>query len=327
MKILVTGATGFIGSSLASRLKDRGHEVVCFTKSKRNLSNLKKKGFLIRHGDITDFRSVKSALKDIDVIYSLAAALPHHKLSDKEYFSINSYGVGNILEATLKSSVKQLIHVSTVGIYGPTNSKVINEKSPRHLTDGYSKSKALAEDLIRDFQKIHQLPITIIRPTIAYGPADIRPGFIDLFRLINKGLFIPIGDGNNYFHTIFVDNLVDALVLVLNNKKAFGQDFIIGDEPCPRMKDVYLKVASIEGKKIWPVSIPLKLAILLGKIFEISNSFGIKGPFNTRRVKFITENRRYSTGKAHSLLKFSPKISLDQGLLQTYNWYKKHQKI
>lgn len=321
MRILVTGATGFIGSNLVGRLKMLGHDVTGLVRSKGRQKRLSALGVKIKIGDVSDLKTVKEALKKVDVIYNLAAGLPHHKLSDQDYFSVNTRGVKNILEASTSHNLEQIVHVSTVGIYGETARRIVTEGSPRHLIDGYSKSKAAAEDLIFNYIKQNRVPVTIIRPTIAYGPGDLRPGFLDLFRLVSKNLFLPIGNGKNYFHTIYVENLVDGLVSVLLNKRSFGEDFIVGDEVCARMKDVYEQVAKIVNKKMWPISLPIGLGLLVGKFFEETQKYGIKGPLNTRRVKFMTENRRYSIEKAKKLLKYRPKVTLSEGLALTYDWY------
>lgn len=321
MKVLITGASGFIGSRLAQRLS-KDFEVFALVRSKPKLQDFPKNVKLI-YGDITDGPSVMKALKNQDLVFNLAAGLPYHKLTDSGYFDVNVKGAENIFKAALDNKVKRLVHISTVGIYGPTLSSVVNEKSPLNLRDTYSITKAEAEILCRKFIK-QGLPATIIRPTIGYGPGDKRPGFLNLFKLINKGFFIPIGQGDNFFHTIYVDNLVDAMILAVTKKAAIGEDFIIGDDPCPTFKEIIESIAEILNRKIYPIYLPKELAATAAKVFDLSGKLGLPTPLNSQRVAFMTENKKYDIGKAKKLLGFKPKIGLQEGLNKTYLWYRQH---
>ena len=329
MKVLVTGASGFIGSNLVKRLKKKKWKIRVLTRGNKASLLLHNKSFEdveVISGDISDIKTVKKAVAGVDLIFNLAAALPHHHLSPQKYWQVNVIGVKNLLKVCEGLKLKQLIHVSTVGIYGPGRSGIISENSPIKLTDVYSITKAKAEEEIAKYIK-KGMPITIIRPTIGYGPGDTRPGFLNLFKLIKKGIFIPIGNGINYFHTIYVDNLIDALILVTTKKEAIGQDFIIGDYPCPNLDNIYKKIAKIEKSKILKLYIPLSLAKAVGSIFDVIQKFGITMPLSSQRVKFLTENRRYSIDKVRTVLGFNPKIGLEEGLKRTYKWYKENRHL
>ena len=320
MRVLVTGATGFIGSNLVNRLIDQGYEVSVLVRSKRN-KILSHKVTQIR-GDLTISSSLKKIAKNKDIIFHLAAGLPHHHLSDEQYWAVNVKGLVNLLENCVGENIKRFVHISTVGIYGPTSQKGVNESSKLKLTDTYSITKFKAEETARRFLKEKGLPITIIRPTIGYGPGDTRPGFISLFKLIKKKLFIPIGSGKNFFHTIYVDNLVDALILAATKKEAIGEDFIIGDEPCPTMGQIIREIALVQNTSIPPFYIPDNVARFLGKFFDLSGALGLPAPLNSRRVKFMIENKRFSIDKAKKILGYKPKVSLKEGIGRTYRWYR-----
>lgn len=317
MIAFITGATGFIGSNLIEALKKDNWDIRILTREKVVVVE----DVEVIYGDITDKNVIESAVNGVDIVFNLAAILPHQRKTKNEYFKVNVGGVKNIIEACLKYKVKRLVHVSTVGIYGSPDSKVVNERSPRKLSDYYSESKAKAEDLIFNYMRIYKLKATIIRPTIAFGPHDKRPGFSNLFKLVHKRIFIPVGDGKNYLHTIYVKNLVDALILAATSKNALGEDFIIGDDPCPTIGKIIKEIYQAEGIRAPRVYLPIFFARVIAKIFDIITKLGLPAPLNSRRLAFITENRRYSIDKAKKVLGFKPRVGLSEAIEQTHRWY------
>lgn len=327
MKVLVTGGTGFIGSNLVKRLDNRGYEIKVLIRDRSNLGKIADIGVEKIVGDLTDYDALARAVRGIDLVFNLAAGLPYHRLSDQEYRLTNVGGVKNIVDACLKRGVARLVHVSTVGVYGKTTQCGLDEKAPLVLLDAYSRTKALGDKYVFEAIKKHGLTATIIRPTIAYGPQDTRPGFSNLFALIKRKMFVPIGDGENYFHTIYVENLIDALLLAASSKNAVGEDFIVGDDPCPKMIEIIKTIAKAEQVKEPRFNIPTSVALGLAVIGDLVQKLGLPSPLNTQRVRFITQNRRYSIKKAKQLLGYKPKIGLEEGVRRTYLWYKKHGYI
>lgn len=296
MKALVTGATGFIGSNLVKRLVDLGWEVGVLVRDRNNLGRISGiKGLTIYQGNLLNKKSILKASSGIDVIFNCAAALPYHKLKDTDYIETNVRGLKNILDIVKGSKIK-LVHLSTVGIYNVPK-------------DIYASTKLEGEELIRKYQNERNIKAVIIRPTIAYGPGDTRPGFLNLFRLIKKGIFPQIAGGENFFHTIYVDNLIEALVLAARKKDAVNNDFIIGDEDVPKMKEILGEMAEIIGSKPIRLYIPKIIASLF---------------LPNRRVRFLTENKKYKIDKAKRILGYKPKIKLEEGLQKTYDWYRQN---
>lgn len=324
MKVLVTGGTGFIGSNLTRRLVDLGHKVNVLVRPGSNLGKIAGLEVEKTSGDLGDYQSLVKAMNGRDVVFNLAAGLPYHKLSSEEYTLANDIGVKNIVQACLKAEVKRLVHVSTVGVYGATLVSGVDESAPLNLTDHYSRTKALGDKHILEAVKAHGLPAVIIRPTIAYGPGDTRPGFLNLFVLIKKRMFVPVGGGENYFHTIYIENLVDGLLLAASHKNVIGEDFIIGDDPCPKMKEIIQTIARVEKTPMPIFNIPTSVAFLAGLVGDIARLIGLPFPLNIQRVRFITQNRRYITHKASKKLGYKPKIALEEGIKRTYLWYQKH---
>lgn len=327
MQVLVTGATGFIGSNLVESLLKKGCQIYVLVRHKINYPFLKHKNVKIIFGDLLSLDHIKSKLRPVDIVFHLAGSLPHHHLPEKIYWDTNVKGVKNLLEVYKRSNLKRFVYVSTTGIYGSTPKIGTDENSSLHLDSVYAKTKAMGEHLVYSAYKKNKLPIVIIRPTIAYGPGDKRPGFSNLFPLIKKKLFIPVGNGHNFFHTIYVENLIDALMLAVSKQEAIGEDFIIGDDPCPTMKEIVETIATVEGSKVWPFYIPKSIALGIGKFFDVAQKFGVPAILNTQRVKFITENKRFDVSKAKKILGYKAKVNLREGIEKTYQWYQKNKYL
>ena len=328
MKALIIGANGFVGACLTKRLLKMKWKVSVFVRSESKLSKLGKEAGQVKifTGNVTDIGSLKEAIKGIDVVFNCAAALPYHHLPDKNYWESNVKGVNNIMEVCNNLKVKRVVHISTVGIYGPASGGIINENSEFKISDVYSKTKLEGEKIVWGYIK-KGFPATIIKPTIAYGPGDLRPGFLNLFVLISKNMFILVGKGNNYFHTIYIENLVDVLVLAATEDNAIGEDFIIGDYPCPTMKKIVKTIARVQGKKTYPFYIPMIIAYIVGIFFDFFERLGLPSPLNTRRVKFITQDKRYNTEKARKVLGYRARIGLSEGIKRTFDWYRKERLV
>lgn len=323
MNIFVTGASGFIGGNLVEALIKKKHNVTILQRSLKKKLKFSKKIKVVK-GDIRNKEDLLKATKNIDIVFHLAAALPHHKLKDEEYWSTNVLGVENLIDSCIKNKVKKLVHVSTVGVYG-TKKTTISEKSKINPTDTYSKTKHEGDRLV--FKALSDgLRAVIIRPTIGYGPKDLRPGFKDLFIYSQKGLFLPVGNGENYLHTVYVGNLIQGMLLALRSSRAVGEDFIIGDKPAHKMKEIIRIIYKVQDKTPPPIYIPKTLAYTGAALFEVASRFNLPVPLNRRRVKFITDNRKYSIRKAERILKYNPAFSLEKGMKITHDWYQS-QKI
>lgn len=299
MNILVTGATGFIGGAVVKRLLDKPYNIKILVRDRKRLKNTK--GIIICEGDLRDYKTIEKAVRGVDVVINCAAALPHHKLADKDYWNINALGVQNIVNACQKSKVKRLIHISTVGIYDK-------------YKDAYSRSKLEGEKIIKN--SLFNSSTVIIRPTIAYGPGDVRPVFLKLFKMVKKGVNISIGGGKNYFHTVYIDNLVNVILKTIEAKSALGEDFIVGDIICPRMKDVTKEIINVSDKICIYIIIPNNIASLVGKIMG-----------KERMVKFVSENRKYKIDKIKKYLGIKSDIGISIGMKRTFDWYKENNLL
>lgn len=321
MKILVTGASGFIGSKLCNELV-KNYEVKAFVRKESVTKNLNSK-IEITYGDLLDIKSIEKAILDVDVIYNLAAALPNAKLSNDNFYNINGKGAQNILEAAKKSKkMKQFIHCSTAftswGKIPFTNEE--NECSPETI---YEKSKFEGEQILKSMLGKTEFPITIVKPGLIYSP---NSSFLyRIFKSLEKGSFFYIDHGENLFEMTYIQDLVDFLQKLLLNEKSYNDIFIVSQRNPKLFREIVEK--SAEYLKISPPKhrIPKNLFQILLYIFlGLSKIANINSPISKDTYKTLTRDRAFDTRKVVGKLGYNPKTTIEKGLFMAVKEYKKN---
>jgi len=317
--ILVTGATGFTGKALAMELLRRGKRVRAFVRSEEKARDLSNANAEIFVGDITKTEDVLRAAKSVHTIYHIAALFRTAGHPDSYYYEVNVKGVENIVRAATKNDVARTVHCSTVGVHGNVGKRRANEESPFNPGDIYQETKLLGEQVAQNAIK-NGLPLTVIRPAGIYGPGDLR--FLKLFKAIKKGRFIMLGSGETLYHFTYIDDLVDGIILCGESQAALGETFILCGEETISLNDLARTLASAFGKPAPRLRLPLWPVRAAANLCEfVCVPFGINPPLHNRRVDFFVKDRAFSCDKAKSILKFSAKTSVSEGIKQTADWY------
>lgn len=322
MKVLVTGATGFIGQVLAKKLLNRKHQVVIITRDEKKARKLFKDKVSIFKADITDRKSLESLSKDFQILFHLAAAVSYRRPSKKNYYSTNVLGSENVLRETRRmTKLKKIVYVSSAGVYGPIENPPIDETFPHKPETDYEISKEKGETIAREYiQK--GLPINIIQPTLVYGPGDLASGIFSLFKAVAKGMFMKIGKKEVLMHPAYIDDVVNALILA-SQKKVTGETFIIGDEKTLSLSKMAELIAKESDSQLLPFYLPYPFARLAGILGDVGNKFGIAFPITSITVSFMTHHRAYVITKAKRVLGYQPKVPFEKGVKKTFLWYKK----
>jgi nucleoside-diphosphate-sugar epimerase len=322
-QILVTGATGFTGGHLCERLAREGYSVRALVRDPSRCPDLYPWGVEIVSGDLRDFESLRRATKGIEVVYHIAALFRPENVSRKEMWENNVQGTRNLLDAVLQAGVQRFIHCSTVGVHGEIKYLPANEEAPYAPGDYYQESKTAGEQVVLEYMAEGRLPIVVFRPGGIYGPRDLR--FLKLLKAIKTRKFVMLGSGQVFYQLIYIDDLVDGMLLCGTKSEALGNVYILtGEEPTTlnRLVQVIAEVLEVPAPR-WrfPVT-PVYLAGLMCEL--LCKPLGINPPLYRRRVDFFRKTRSFDISKAKRELGFAPKTDLKTGIGLTADWYRKH---
>jgi len=321
--ILVTGASGFIGSHLVEELLKKKEKIRVLVRG--DLGNLKElkeklKKIEIVKGDLLNKEDIENATKDVEKIYHLAAISKPMNIPKQVYYDANVKGIKNLLEACKKNKVKKFVHVSSMSVFGfSRDDKPLSEESGKLPVSDYGESKKLGEEFVLDFCKKNKIKCVIVRPPMVFGPRDSQ--FLKLFRLINTGVFPLLKAGKAKFEFCYVKNLVNGILLADETGKNLD-DYNINDGQTYTIKEVFSEIAKQENKSLFPFSIPVFLVRVAGFLFEIFfGLFGKKAPFNSGTALWMSKDNVMDTSKIKRL-GYKRKISLQESIKETLNWYK-----
>ncbi|MEM0360386.1 MAG: NAD-dependent epimerase/dehydratase family protein [Candidatus Diapherotrites archaeon] len=287
--ILVTGSNGFIGKKLVLQLRKRGYSVKEF-----DLEN----GF-----DIQKEEDCKKAVKGIETIIHLAAILDE---KSPLLWKVNVQGTENILKAAAEEKVERFIHLSSVGVHGKQDS-IITEESGFNPETKYEKSKAEAEQKVQEFQEL--LNITILRPALVLGPNEYWKKITGLL----KKNFPLIGNGKNKWQTIYIDDLIDAIVFCTENKETMGETFILAEEKGITLEELCIEIKKELGLKPTLIKLPFWIGKPLAYIFLVLSPKSLITPQHLNR---LARNREYSIEKIKKF-GWKPKWSTKEGIRET----------
>jgi len=324
-KILVTGATGFTGGHLCKRLVADGEQVVAFVRGSSNTQSLAEIGVECRVVDIREAQSVNENFHDIDRVYHIAAAWRSEHADRQEFHRVNVEATRNLLEAAKTANVKRFVHCSTVGVQGDIDDPPADEEYRFQPGDHYQNTKLEGELLAMEYFS-NGLHGAVFRPVGIYGPGDTR--FLKLFRPINKGTFVMIGSGKTLYHMTYIDDLVDGIILVGTREGALGEVFTLAGGEYTTLKELVNAIADALGKPHPRWRVPFYPVFLASIVCDrVCRTFGIEPVLYPRRVEFFYKDRAFDISKAKRLLDYQPKISLEEGLKRTAEWYRKQGMI
>lgn len=317
MKVLVTGAGGFIGSHLVDSQLEKGHNVRAVDLHLDLLNHLgghpRLEAIL---GDITDQKLVKELVEEVEIVYHLASAHLDVALTDEHYRRVNVEGTLCLLEAALLAGVRRFVHCSSVGVIGDVEYPPADEITDCHPTNIYEKTKLEGERAALDFSRRTGLPVVVMRPAWVYGPRCPRTS--KLIRTIGKGRFPIFGSGKNMRHPVYISDAVRGLELCAEVEDIQGEVFIIaGDAPVEsrQLVDVIGREMNIRTR---PIHLPVFLGQWGGQALELLfKPLGKQPPFSRRSMDFFLKHNAYSIGKARRRLNYQPQVDLQTGIRKT----------
>jgi nucleoside-diphosphate-sugar epimerase len=315
---LVTGATGFTGSHLVRRLVADGNRVRVIARSAARAREILPETVDIVEGDIADLDVVERATRGVTTVYHLAAVYREAKHPDFRYREVNVDASRRLLDAAVASTVRRYVHCSTVGVHGHIASPPGDEHTAYGPDDVYQETKCEAEQLALSYRD--RIPLAVARPTAIYGPGDTR--LLKLFKMIARRRFPLIDGGENFYHTVHVNDLVRGLLLLGTHPRAVGEIFILGGERYLKLSELAAMIAAAAGVPAPWLRLPAKPFQLAGSLVEkLCVPLGIEPPIHRRRVDFYTKSRAFSIEKAKRMLGYRPEVKLKEGIRETLDWY------
>ncbi|MGB9716252.1 MAG: NAD-dependent epimerase/dehydratase family protein [Thermodesulfovibrionales bacterium] len=314
----MTGATGFIGSHLCEELARRGHQVTCLVRENSDLKWIENIDSRIIVGDCTKIESLYNAVDGIDYIFHLAGVTK--ACSEYEFFCANADGTKNLITATLKNNpkLKRFIYISSLAAVGPSkNGSPVKEDTEPHPVSSYGRSKLEGEKAVLNYKE--KLPITVIRPSAVYGPRD-RDLFV-FFKMLKKGIF-PYW-GKCYYSLVYVDDLIQGIILAAENKEAEGKIYFVSDSKFYTNDEIVKAISSALGVKALRLKIPKFFMPFFAYIGEIVDRKGIIN--RDKMVELSYSHWICDTTKAKEELGFIPKVRIKEGMKWTADWYRIHR--
>ncbi len=318
MKVLVTGAAGFIGSHLTARLLSSGLGVRCLVHTRALPEGIA--GVEYVQGNLLEPDSLAPAVDRVDVIYHLAGATKARTLAD--YLRINEHGTRHLLEAAARHTpdLQRFLLVSSLAAAGPSaDGHLLSEEEEPKPVSSYGISKLRAEEVVWHYGE--RLPVTVVRPPAVYGPRE-RDLFV-YFRQVHRGVLLHPTGGDRYLSLIHVEDLVRGLVAAVSSDRSRGRVYYLSNPEPVTWRHLGNLIAESFGVRPWSINVPVWLVDAVSYASEAYARISGR-PALLSRDKVREMKQRYwvcDPSRAKQELNFSTGVELEQGIRETAQWY------
>lgn len=308
MKVLVTGANGFLGSWVTKALVNEGHEVFALVRPKSDLSELEGINCKYVHGDVTDIPSLLAAFKGMDTVFHLAGVIAYKKSQRAAMEKVNVLGTTNVVNVCREYKIRRLVYLSSVVAIGAglTAKDVLNETSDYNVSDlnlGYFETKHHAEEVVKSACDRNEIDAVIINPSTIYGAGDAKKG--------SRKMQLKVAQGKLKFYTsggvnvVAVEDVVAGILSAWKNGRK-GERYILAGENI-LIKDLFAMIAKESGVSAPSIHLPDMVLHAVGMLGDGLEYLGLKGPLSRENAYTATLYHWFDSSKAQKELHFSPR--------------------
>lgn len=328
MKVLVTGAAGFLGGHLVDMLVERGHEVRAMVLPGEDEARLQRlPGVEVVCGDLTDGESLRRAVQGVRCVYHVAAKTgPWGR--EENYWKVNVLGLAELVRISGEAGVERFVHTSSITVYGHRLRGVVTEEHPFRAGDNpYSRSKIAGEQLLAKLVREQGAPIIIVRPGWIYGPRD-HASFARFASLIAAGKGFLVGAGRNIVPLVYVRDVAQGLIRAgAAGKEFIGQAYTIADDRRISQAEYFNTIADFLGVAPITRKIPFWPLYLAGRCAELGwRALGrhraAPPPITTYGITLVGSNQEFSIDKARRDLGYEPEYDIIRGVAEGVRWYR-----
>jgi nucleoside-diphosphate-sugar epimerase len=324
MKVLVTGATGLVGSHLVDLLVNRGERPRVLVQPGDVAHDVPAGSVEPYTGDVRDRAVLEAAMSDVECVFHCAARTGPWGPED-EYESTNVRGLETLVGVASAAGVRRVVHVSSITVHGNDVRGAADEDAPFGAEPNpYSRSKVAGERLLQRIIKDTGAPVTIVRPGWVYGPRD-GASFARFATMIRDGRMVTIGSGENRVPLIYVTDVALGVLQAAESDRATGRTYLlVNDEPVTQRE--YLGAIARElGVPPPSRRIPYRPALMLGAGLEAVARLARRRqppPLMRYGVQMLGGENRFSIERARRELGFSPQVDLAEGVRRSVEWFR-----
>ncbi|OQY87433.1 MAG: hypothetical protein B6D38_12780 [Anaerolineae bacterium UTCFX1] len=316
-KVFITGALGFVGRALAERYRALGAETCGLDVRADSALN-------IVAGDVSKPEDWESALNGCDLVIHTAAIVTNN-VSREEAWRVNVLGTRRVLDASIRADVKRFVHISSLAAMRFNTDDRADESAPVLPTGNpYVDTKIASEHVVLAAHAKGEMTCTVIRPADIYGPGS-RPWTLIPVQMIRKGLFLLPAHGQGIFRAIYIDDLVNGIVLAAEKDEGAGQIFIIGGEEtitCETFFGHYYRMLGKGSPRMMSSSSAIAIAEFGRVIFTL---LGKQTELGRGAMEMLSKKNTVSNQKAHELLGWYPQVDLAEGMKRTEVWLRERK--